>query len=397
MVKSAEQILSSTEFKKRLKKLRANAPTLSDKIKLEDFESWEDIVELFKAYETAPEESLSRKDIRVAARANPPQQVSKSSSRRKNPTPISKPAKLSKPSKPARATAETVEPGISHGPPQRFISTRLIVPEPELSDCKFRRQRRGIGKCTGEKLKRVKSAFGNAYIMVEAAKLEVRLIQKRPDLAQVFWHGSVKFEEASLSYWFGEDYSDRKLANTLHEIEQILSEWSSAFRSGFRDVLPVFIRCKSKGPVSGNAPARHLVKNTIELMPRYFEMERAKQVITMMHEMGHRSTSLLRPRDERHTGICVGGWNKKKNMCYRDTSEVKKFRRLFKGGNPRLLAQAATRGDSSARKTALNNIDNYVCYIWNRYIDHSEYSLRLLAPDAKPAKLKPGASKPASS
>ena len=71
----------------------------------------------------------------------------------------------------------------------------------------------------------------------------------------------------------------------LHKIDDMLTEWSMAFSGGFRDILPVFIRCKSKNGVGGG-PARHIVKNTIELFPRYFDMPPAKQSITMLHEMG---------------------------------------------------------------------------------------------------------------
>lgn len=294
-----------------------------------------------------------------------------------------------------RKMSQLVQPGVSLGPPKRFIVTRHITPEIDKSEAKFRRQRVGSGKCTGGKLTDVRRAFGSAYYLLEAAKEEVRAIKRNPTDARVLWHASMENEKSALSYWFGEDYSQQETMRLLQKIDEILSAWSLAFCAGFRDLLPVFIRCKSKNGV-GDGPARHLVKNTIELFPRYFDMPRAKQTITMLHEMGHRCKSLLTPRDERHD-LCSGGWNGEKNMCYRDHRDVSDNKDLFKGGsNPRILAEAATSGNGSAKKTLINNIDNYVCYIWNRYAEHQDRTMYLLPEgSAKPRKLKPsGKSKP---
>jgi hypothetical protein len=68
---------------------------------------------------------------------------------------------------------------------------------------------------------------------------------------------------------------------------------------------------------------------------------------------------------------------------------------LFSGGNPRILAEAATRGNGSARTTLINNIDNYLCYMWNRYADRGERTMYLLTEGAKQAKpASSGHSKP---
>jgi hypothetical protein len=293
----------------------------------------------------------------------------------------------------ASKISDLVVPGLSLGPPERSIGVQVIRPKIKVSEAKFRRQRVGVGKCTGSNLTDVRRAFAEAYMMLECAKEDVRSIIAASEDARILWHASLEHESASLSHWFGEEYTQKQTMQMLRHIDDILTEWSLAFCGGFRDLLPVFIRCKSKNGVGGG-PARHLVENTIELFPRYFDMTEAQRTITMLHEMGHRCKSLLKPRDERHD-LCRGGWNSDENMCYRDRREVDGYDDLFEVGNPRTLAVAATSGNGSAKKAMLNNIDNYVCFIWNRYIDRAEWEMYLRAAGAaKPKPLPPGPTKP---
>lgn len=297
------------------------------------------------------------------------------------------------PSKPRLSAL--VEPGIYHGPPQRIVGWKHIPREVDVTRAQFRRQRVGVGKCTGEKLKDVNRAFSNAYFLAETARQEVAAIRRSPD-AQILWHASLNLPEGSLAYWFGADYDPRQTGRMLLKIETILNEWSLAFCGGFRGLLPVWIRCKSKNG-AGDGPARHLVANMIELFPRYFDMSRDRQIVTMLHEMGHRSTNIITPRDERHD-ICAGGWNREENMCYRIPNQPDQTARggIFHGGNPQALALAAENGNVSARKTALNNIDNYVCYMWNRYKDRKGRMMQVGSPNAKPSSnnSKPPAHRP---
>lgn len=295
-----------------------------------------------------------------------------------------KPARQGTRSKPPSVRlSDLVEPGLYHGPPWRAIVYKPTPREVDVSRAVFRRQRHGVGKCTGNKLKAASAAFANAYFLVESARQEVSDLRRNPD-ARILWHASLTYPEASLAHWFGADYDGRQMGRMLVKIERILHEWALAFCSGFRDLAPVWIRCKSKNGVGGG-PARHISANMIELFPRYFEMSREKRIVTMLHEMGHRSTSLTKPRDERHD-LCNRGWNRKQNMCYRepDQPEDRSRDRLFHSGNPRTLAEAAEGGNVSARKAALNNIDNYVSYMWNRDIDRHGHMMQLLEPGAKP-------------
>jgi len=391
--------VTRTEFKARLKARRARGDGPDEALDPEVFDDWEDAADLLKHYRSAEIQTLSRASLAgTRARARPrPRTTVKTSGKtsafaKARKVPARKKATRTAPRKktPTRAAltlSQSVRPGVSLGPPRRFIGYRFITPEVDVRQAKFRRQRVGIGKCTGDKLKDVKRAFANSYMMLECAKIEVRKIRQNPTDARILWHASKEFEEASLSYWFGENYSQRETMTMLHKIDDILTEWSMAYCGGFRDILPVFIRCKSKNGVGGG-PARHLVKNTIELFPRYFNMTRQRQTVTMLHEMGHRCKSLLKPRDERHD-LCSGGWNSKENMCYRTVSEIQDdWNDIFTSGNPRILARAATDGNGSAKKTLLNNIDNYVCFMWNRCVDHGEQTLRLLSEGAKQARPK---------
>jgi len=291
---------------------------------------------------------------------------------------------------PSRPISSLMSPGLYNSDPWRRVGLKPMTREIDPTTAKFRRQTRGVGKCTGTKLKQVTSAFGNSYFFAECARQEVAAIRRSTD-AMLLWHASYKHPEASLAYWFGADYSPSQINKMLAKIESILTEWSLAHCAGFRDLLPVWIRCKSKNGV-GTGPARHLVKNTIELFPRYFEMSQNRRTITMLHEMGHRSTGLLTPRDERHD-LCEGGWNKKENMCYRNSRDVDDQKdKIFVEGNPWNLADAATNGNTSARKTALNNIDNYVCYMWNRHRDHKYNIMYFMPPDTKEPRRIPGQS-----
>ena len=400
--------LSRAEFKARLKAHLAKGEGPDETLDPDIFDDWEDAADLLKHFKTAPAQNVTRTHLAgTRRRAKPRARTTVKTSgktrahAKARKVPAKKKATRTAPSKatPKRAAAtmsQLVRPGVSLGPPRRIIGARFITPEVDVTEAKFRRQRVGIGKCTGSKLKDVRRAFAFSYMMLECAKEEVRAIKRSPTDARILWHASQEFEEASLGYWFGENYNQRDTMTMLHKIDDMLSEWSMAYCGGFRDILPVFIRCKSKNGVGGG-PARHIVKNTIELFPRYFGMEKAKQSVTMLHEMGHRCKSLLKPRDERHD-LCTGGWNKKKNMCYRDTGDVEHWEDIFRGGNPRILAEAATDGRGSAKKALLNNIDNYVCYMWNRYVDHGERTMFVLSEGAKQAKPKPSGkpkSKPA--
>lgn len=313
--------------------------------------------------------------------------------RRGNPgVPESKPARRGRgaTAAPSRPVSTLMEPGRYLGDPWRMVGLKDAPREVDPSAAKFRATKRGAGKCTGNKLRDVTSAFTSSYYFAESARQEVAAIRRSND-AVLLWHASLEYEEASLAYWFGADYRPQQINKMLAKIERTLTEWTLAHCAGFRGLLPVWIRCKSRNGVGDGVPARHIAANTIALFPRYFNMSQNRRLVTMLHEMGHRSVGVLKPRDERH-GLCDGGWNRKENMCYRDHGDVDNADRDFRfiGGNPRELAIAATNGDVGARKTALNNIDNYVAYMWNRHRDHQHNTLYMLPPGTKYVGRSPG-------
>lgn len=409
--------LSTNAFRAKVAKLRKRHGVPSKvQVKRQAFESLEDL-EAFMAHYNSAETSSGKPTATTSAKTHTTRASSAVAQdaiaralrkkkekrdaqrpRRSAPAaPKTKPARQGR----ARTTPSSVrisslmEPGIYNSTPWRHVGRKDLPREIDPSTAKFRRQTRGVGKCTGTRLKQVTSAFTDSYYYVESARQEVSAIRRSTD-AMLLWHASHKYEQASLAYWFGADYAPAQINRMLAKIESILTEWSLAHCAGFRGLLPVWIRCKSKNGV-GDGPARHLVANMIELFPRYFDMSQNRRSVTMLHEMGHRSTRITTPRDERHD-LCEGGWNRANNMCYRDHSDVdNNSDETFIGGNPRELAIAATNGNVSARKTALNNIDNYVCYMWNRHKDHKSEILYMLDPGAKEPRRAPGERKPASS
>ena len=376
---------SSSEFKKRLAQYVRRHNARDEDIKQENFASWEDLEDYVRYRDKAEEVSFSERDIGPLRRAaNSRNRPATSNGQKPRRTNGSTPSQFS----------DLVQPGLHLGPPRRVIHSKPLRSEISADTPKFRRQRAGIGKCTGNKLKQVKRAYLNAYCLCESALQEVRAIQRSGADAQVLWHASTRHRSASLGYWFGENYENRQMNRMLTKIEAILAQWSLSFCSGFRGLLPVFIRCKSYNSVLGDhINARHIAANTIELMPRFFDQSQDGRTVIMLHEMGHRSTALLKPRDERHS-LCDGGWNRSSNMCYRAREQVDAAGRRFVSGNPRTLAEAATGGNVSARKAALNNIDNYVCYMWNRERDHGLNLLDILEPLEKPTQKPANSTKP---
>ena len=417
----AQQTLSNMPpavFKAHVKRLRARHGGPSERVKPEDFSDLGDLEDFFANHESVEDVALTSADLTMtlnaisretpkaksmsnAMAAKLARQKAKERARPKRTragqrSKPSRPGNTSKP--PSPSFASLVQPGVYTGAdPFQLIRAKPFATEIDPNTPKFRRQRVGVGKCTGNKLKAVKRAFLNSYCLVEGARREVQAIARSAD-ARVLWHASVRYEEASLAHWFGANYSAAQMNRMLVKIEAILTEWSLAYCAGFRGLLPVWIRCKSVNAPGKTTVARHLAKNTIEIMPIYFNRSRQQQTVTLLHEMGHRSTALLKPRDERHK-LCTGGWNAKNNMCYRDREDVDDpdENRLFLKGNPFALARAAESGNTDARRTALNNIDNYVCYMWNRQRDHGLTQMYLLQPGAKPPRRPAGATKPPSS
>jgi hypothetical protein len=257
--------------------------------------------------------------------------------------------------------------------------TEKPVSDPELpTSGRFRTFESGVGACTGSRFKMLKRAFSEAHFVVRQALKDLDSLSEASDAERRWaWNATTEYhpEWTTLGYWFGEEigHDPQGLENTLGYIHEMIARWELAFRKGFYyNGNGVFFRCKESDCL-GDPPARHLTRNTIELCPPFFDdppendverrrIENEERLITVVHEMGHWLLgSATRPRDERRSFVCSGGWNIAQNMCYRDKIS-RAADRYFKGGNPRALAMAGF----NERHVALNNIDNYVCWMWNR-------------------------------
>ncbi|MBL4685904.1 MAG: hypothetical protein JKY37_15015 [Nannocystaceae bacterium] len=247
------------------------------------------------------------------------------------------------------------------------------------SPARFRRQEHAIGKCVGGNLQAVAEAFEAAYVICRAAELELDFFVTLSD-AELLLLWEASFDDgnnASLAYWFGAANSP-DLVSRRNWIAAVVHAVSYAFRNGFRSFYqPVFIRCKSKECV-GDAIARHILINTVELCADWFEQIEEDRVTILLHEMFHHAITALVPRD-RNNPLCTDFGTE----CYQNfLVNSQRFANgwpLFEGGNPRRLAEAFDEGNASVSNDMLNNIDNFMSWIWNRWVDREDCRLDTLA------------------
>jgi hypothetical protein len=205
----------------------------------------------------------------------------------------------------------------------------------------------------------------------------------------------------------------------------ILSWWSFAFRNGFYGfTLPVYFRCFPDKPNNAN----HNELNVIELRRGFWDTAAydASQAMTILHEMGHWSQNKFLwtwpagtagsiwggafthsfPNfldDKKNSNNCSGGVGDN-NKCYRDVKWLgiwqweNVYQRLggppfigdnfnfgipdgfgfYVGDEPRSLVQSFENGSVAAFNDMLYNIDNYVCYMWHRWLVHGYCRLNFL-------------------
>jgi len=246
------------------------------------------------------------------------------------------------------------------------------------------------GSCNQTRRFQVRQAYNLAYRVIRAAEAEIDHLaaQVLPLNRRLLWEASevindnapAVFQKAySLGFWFGQasapDFSYR-----VHKVQTRIRAWSRCFREGFSASGPVLILCKKKGESCPKSiAARHIFKDTISLCPRWWTYSAEERALTLLHEMGHYSGGdIYHPRDERSSDYCSGGWNLAKNMCYRTSRVYGKGtctqtddscpNGVYTFGNPRELAKAFQKGSKVAMAILLNNVDNYICWMWNRWI-----------------------------
>lgn len=307
-----------------------------------------------------------------------------------------------------------------------------VIPTPtdwkvDHSESRFRIN--PITGCTKSRLTKLKAAWVVAYDAVRSAEREVAYIANyfNSGTQRLLWDASGgNHEQCSLAFWFGKS-SEPDFADRLHHVNRVIRRWSRAFREGFykSNKKPVLIKCKTLNCAFG--AARHVVRNYIELCGQWSkDKDPSKRAIRLMHEMGHFADGdAYHPRDEKYKDLC---FSSNTSRCYRgvqsqalrhkDIDKALSWRKavlksdseagestglLFnfvantkKGeasagarNNPRVLIREYERPDISAsdkaevQETFLNNIDNYVCYMWNRWVDREYRRLEPIGPTDK--------------
>ena len=216
----------------------------------------------------------------------------------------------------------------------------------------------------------VRDAFAQGFLITRFAEFQLKEIEEQPLFWQrVLWNDPTVPLTSRLSYWFGGSY-EPDFSERLAKVRKGISNWRKGFQQGFyaNGIKPVYLRCKTSSCFGTRA--RHILRNTVSLCQPWFDDDNVDaRTITMLHEMGHYSGGdAYHPRDERDDE-CTGGWNVAENMCYRGSL----VNRRFTGGNPRDLVvgfEDNTNGrGSEIMDVFLNNVDNYTCYMWNRWVE----------------------------
>jgi hypothetical protein len=265
----------------------------------------------------------------------------------------------------------------------------------DTEPAKFRYTDWGLGRCTGSRYDTVYTAFKAAYRRLRAAERDMEYLLQQPISDQKeLWHGSAHWPashpELSLAFWFGAA-NQMSFEHRRDMVYDVIRQWSKAFRHGYRWYhKPIFIFCRKKGWLPKGVYARHFPRDILDLGSGWFESNQNDQIQYLLHEMGHYSGgSLLYPRDERNP-LCTGSWGEGDgDICYGTThlpvAVPPGFSHpLFDHGNPRNLVEAFEDGNGSysyrfeVMQDFLNNIDNYVCYMWNRWADRGSCILKTL-------------------
>jgi len=245
------------------------------------------------------------------------------------------------------------------------------------------------GACYGSQL--VKDRFELAYQVLRSAELEVLgylEYWENQEALEWLWSARETYDQSTLEYWFGRA-SSRWFRSRLATVAITLSNWSACFRHGFYGFhKPVFLRCY---PNNGSNAGFHAEPNVVTLARPWFEIAdkygsmntaqiEAEQVFTVIHEMGHYSGAggvsytnhfwinawaglIAAPRD-RQNDVCGG-------KCYQGSTSNFSAKPLYGGGAPHDLVVKFESGNDDAGEDMLDNIDNYVSYMWNRWIDRN--------------------------
>lgn len=275
-------------------------------------------------------------------------------------------------------------------------------PDFEYNAEDMRRCKVGLCRCSGKELEGVKVPFHLAYQVIRSAEVEMKFwydrLDSHPASVRLFWRARKKplVAMGTLEHWFGTADAGDDFEERFRAVFETIRAWSYRFRHGFYGVhLPVYIKCR--GDKHTNWPARHLNLNVITLAAGYFEKNPTSRAITLLHEMGHLSRSglfpwlfplpvgfslglgtalRLGPRDRRNDVCHSVSIVEDSRKCYRTSQDEMEPDEWLFGPNPEALVELFQAGDDEGRRDMLDNIDNYVCYMWNRWVDRGYCSLR---------------------
>jgi hypothetical protein len=319
--------------------------------------------------------------------------------------------------------------------PQAAQSTEYTCPGLTWhSGAAYRRYTVGKGQCSGDKGDSdfwdgqsgekavIHDSFFWAYQVLRAAELEMeQWIDLPVDDKKRFWVTFRRFPEATLETWLG-DVDGEDFEGRFKFVYATLAAWSYRFRHGFYSWahtfsvdLEVLLSCRPE--LDGRAD--HTLLNVIRLKDDFFNdgittPVKTGQIQTMLHEMGHWARVDFYPflhswgmqgivnlvqdyglpnddLDDRQDPMCMG-WNDNKCYCGRTNDAWEGIASPFIGSNafvildgttpllgaaPFALVAQANGGSKSARNRMLSNIDNFVGYLWNRWLDHGYCNLDL--------------------
>ena len=275
-----------------------------------------------------------------------------------------------------------------------------LLADPVYRGYNYRRSRIAPGHCHGGFADAVWRAFRIAYQLIRTADVELRYWFEENhagvnlDDAREFWRYSATGQpECTLEYWFG-DADAEGFGERFGTVYNTIKSWSRCFRRGFYYPIyqPVYIRCRGDKDL-GDTIAVHASLNVITLYADWFtEGSEWWRALVLLHEMGHLSGSSLffmfpgffglgvgqgitlteGPRDRRNSRC--DGWSE--NKCYAVASDANQHSSratLINTNqippNPRRLVEDFEAGSKEARRDMLGNIDNYVCYMQNRWVD----------------------------
>jgi hypothetical protein len=289
--------------------------------------------------------------------------------------------------------------GLVVNPVGCVAATADPILHPMYDDHHLRRSHLGVGSCSDAEFDIIRIAYRIAAQVVRAADEELRFwFEEQPtniNEARAFWDFSVSGrDECSLSHWFGASDAPR-FGERFGNVYSTIKSWSYRFRHGFYGPgthRPVYFRCRQDR--QPDYLAVHASLNVITLYGPWFDLNTPwERAVVIIHEMGHLSRSGLQwvipgligmgvgtgvmlthgPRDRRNV-VCEGY---SENKCYgfADNDDFANPFNPFQsdsilvGPNPRALAVEFNAGGSEARRDMMDNIDIYVCYMWNRWVD----------------------------